>query len=77
MSDVWKYSTRGRVKWQGIDLECGVYKQIEGIVSDFIIARWSMLKLYNIQSVLHINKPILHNDRCIANSSHLTCNGKQ
>ena len=72
-----QYKGWGQVAKDGPSLECDVYKQIEEIVSNAIIAKWSMLKLYNSESALHTHKPILHNDRCIANSSHLTCNDIQ
>ena len=59
-----------------MDLERHLYKQIEPLVSDSLFpknSRWSMLKIHEGESALHTdNKNTLHNDKSIANDSHLT-----
>ena len=65
-----------------MDLECDVYNQIQAIVSVALLPQvyeiWSMLKLYNGESVRCNNKPMLHNNKRITVVIHcLSRNSKQ
>ena len=48
-------------------------KQIEAIVYYPKNTRWSMLNTM----VLYTGESALHNDKCIVNGGHLSCNSKQ
>ena len=61
-----------------MDPECGVYKQTETIVCDSLLLQEyelnSEFTMHNDNPMLHYDK---HNDKHIANGSHLSCNSKQ